>query len=423
MKKTNLLSLIGVFSLAAASVMAGPAKHLKNKRLKPITAIAAKKYVYTKEGHNYKKPMTGSSLAGLQYPNTDYALQPNYTLSTGWVPEPINNRYSAADTITSNYDEAVNAIVAFDTIMDYYSNGLAFSAVPGSVTIDTLTAPVAYLNTSGTNDTIFFKITNVTASGFPGTTVWHTDTIVLNKGLFLPGNTLDSLYYIQVLPNYTVPTGTKFAVQLIFAGSKSDSLEFCFGYPNASCSSSGYDYANTFTLIGPQFGPTPACNSFVDGWADYEWPTFQHQIWPNDSGNQSGSFDGANPFDNDEWDLCGTDTEYFYWQDIAIFATISYNQVTGVNTITNNNGLNISQNMPNPCGASTQINYSLNKASDIVFTVNDITGRTILTNNYNGMAPGQHAINLNTSTLSPGVYFYTFNINGVKQSRKMIITE
>ncbi len=418
MKKINQTLLVGAFSLCAVSLMAQNIPGHKHPKMRVEKAISPKHIIVKNNGNSEKKP-TALAKASMQYPISDMNLQSSYTLSQGWVIEPINMNWTVADTINGNYDLSHSATVAFDTIIDVYSN-TAYTPVGGSLNIDTLTAVISYNNTSGINDTAVFVITNVTADGYPGTTVLHADTVFLNQGKVLPGNN-DSLYQLSVLPNFTIPTGYKFAVTLQFIGAKVDSMNFTFGYPYANCSSSGFDYANTFTFIGTPLGPNPACNSYVTGWEYYEYPTFAPVTWPNDSGNQQGNFLGSSSFDNDEWSMCGADTEYFYWQDNAIFASVSFTP-NGINSITAN-GLSVSQNAPNPYNQSTQINYSIMKQSDIVFTVYDVTGRKMMNNEYSEIAPGKHTINLEASQFGPGIYFYTFNINGTTETKKMVISE
>ena len=422
MKKINLTLLTGIFSICAIGLMAQNVISQKHSKIHQVKAISSKRLIKNENGGTTQKPMT-TATASMQYPMTDMSLQSSYSLSSGWYTEPINRTWTVADTGTTNYDLSHSATVAFDTIIDYYTSK-PYSAASGSLSVDTITSVVAYKNTSGTNDTVVFFIRNVFANGYPDTTSFlKADTIILNKGGFLPGNVLDSLYQISVLPKFTIPSGSRFAVTLQYSGAKVDTFDFCFGFPNAACSSSaGSAYANTFTLIGPKFGPTPACNSFVTGWEYYEFPTYFSETWPNINGNQEGSFKGSSPFDNDEWNLCGVDTEYFYWQDNAIYASVSFTDVTGIGTISPN-GLSVSQNAPNPYNQSTQINYNIAKQSDIVFTVYDVTGRKMMNNEYSEVAPGKHIIRLDASQFGPGIFFYTFNINGIIETKKMVISE
>jgi hypothetical protein len=422
MKKINQVLLIGGFSILAIGLSAKNLPGRLHSKLHQVKAVSPKKFI--EKGITQKKA-TAVTTATVQYPETDMPLQASYSLTNGWNIEYINRMWTIQDTgsgTTENFDLSHYATVAFDTILDVYTT-TAYSAAAGSLTIDTLIAPVLYKNTSGTNDTVEFIITNVLPNGYPGTTVLYTDTVVLNKGMNLPGRNLDTIYQLGVLPNFNIASGTKFAVTLQFSGSKADTFAFCYAFPTATCASSGSAYANTFTYIGYPLGPNPACNSYVTGWEYYEYPNFAPTTWPDSHGNQQGSLSvvsGAGAFDNDEWNLCGVDTEYFYWQDIAIYASVSFTDVTGINTIYDN-GFSISQNSPNPFNKTSQINYNLTKPSDIIFTVNDITGRELVNNKYTLVSPGKHQITLDAKKFKAGVYFYSFNINGRTETRKMVI--
>jgi hypothetical protein len=95
---------------------------------------------------------------------------------------------------------------------------------------------------------------------------------------------------------------------------------------------------------------------------------------------------------------------------------------TGIQEITNN-GVSLSQNIPNPFNGVSTINYDLNTESTVVFTVMDVTGRIVAENNYGKMGSGAHQITVNSADFSKGVYFYSIKANGTSLSKKMIITE
>jgi hypothetical protein len=110
------------------------------------------------------------------------------------------------------------------------------------------------------------------------------------------------------------------------------------------------------------------------------------------------------------------------FQDIALFAEVSFRNPTGVNEVATS-GLSVGQNYPNPFNKETTISYSLTKSSDVTFTIYDMTGRILTNNNYGSVASGQHTINLSANSFSPGIYFYSFNVNGSVVTKKMVITE
>jgi hypothetical protein len=71
---------------------------------------------------------------------------------------------------------------------------------------------------------------------------------------------------------------------------------------------------------------------------------------------------------------------------------------------------NLSQNYPNPFNPSTKIDFELPSDSRISIQLYDMLGREVktLVNNENLQA-GYHTIELNSSTMSSGTYFYRMN--------------
>ena len=61
--------------------------------------------------------------------------------------------------------------------------------------------------------------------------------------------------------------------------------------------------------------------------------------------------------------------------------------------------------------------------SNVAFSVYDMTGRELVHNNYTTVAPGNHVITIQANRFTPGIYFYSFNVNGTKVTRKMVITQ
>ncbi|MGZ3902717.1 MAG: T9SS type A sorting domain-containing protein [Bacteroidia bacterium] len=85
------------------------------------------------------------------------------------------------------------------------------------------------------------------------------------------------------------------------------------------------------------------------------------------------------------------------------------------------NGIFIGTNVPNPANGSTTISYAVEKNSNVAFNVTDLTGKVVYTDNIAEVAAGTHNVNLNTASLSNGMYLYTFVINGHKETRKFVV--
>ncbi len=170
------------------------------------------------------------------------------------------------------------------------------------------------------------------------------------------------------------------------------------------------------TLANPtSYNPIHATNPFVANsftkWTQYA----SYGTLPDNT--------GANifyPCNGDANYVQGTDGDNFY-QDINIFALVDLDP-SGINEV-NSPGFSVAQNYPNPFNVQTQINYNLTKSSDVVFSVYDMTGRELMNNSLSTVAPGQHTINISANQFTPGVYMYTFNVNGNVVTKRMVITQ
>jgi len=386
------------------------------------TFAISKDNKYPVPAHKAKHATSAASNTLLDYPYSDGLA---YTKYSGIYTELLNMHFVNKDTgkaPNQNFDLSHSATVAYDTIIDANTDS-TFIPKAGSLTVDTVGAIISYRNTSNKNDTLKVLITNVTAAGYPGTTVLSTTTLIMKKGIQgISGKNTDSLHYLYVTPKFKIASGYKFAVTMQFYGAKTDTFELAYSFPKDSCTADGFIYCDSATAIGPKMGKLKGCNSYTTGFGLYQASPFTAVMWPNTDGEIFG-----NGFATDEYYNCGVDTEYFYNQDYYMLTTVSYtdsviSSPTSINNISDG-GISIGQNYPNPFSKTSQINYSLIKSSDVGFTVYDITGRKLIDNVYTDITPGQHVISLNANQFTPGVYFYTFNVNDNIVTKKMIIAE
>lgn len=86
----------------------------------------------------------------------------------------------------------------------------------------------------------------------------------------------------------------------------------------------------------------------------------------------------------------------------------------------------LDQNYPNPFNPTTQISYSISKASNVALEVYDVYGRKVrtLVNNRKQSA-GEHAVTFNAESLASGVYFYKLTLigQGKTLTRKMTLVK
>ncbi|HTB32174.1 MAG TPA: T9SS type A sorting domain-containing protein, partial [Bacteroidia bacterium] len=257
---------------------------------------------------------------------------------------------------------------------------------------------------------------------------------------FFSYNNIDSTQGFIARKHIVIPSsarnGWNFAIQYtVHAPKTMDTVGMAFYFQGVNnCAGLGGSYVPEPSACGVPCGALTSINTFQEGnW----WFTKKGNLGDNTSlswpitaaGPAQGFYENVG---NEYWAPlsaallscctgCAGDTLQYDVQDLAITPYVNTTP-TGINSI-NTSGLSVAQNYPNPFNKTTQITYTLTKSSDVTFSVYDMTGRVLVNNVYTNSTPGKHEINLNANTFSPGVYFYTFNVNGSTVTKKMVITE
>jgi hypothetical protein len=313
---------------------------------------------------------------------------------------------SAANTNVINY-----YTVAFDSLVDPYNNESYNSGSTSGINIDTVIIPLIQVNHSGVNDTLEVQINYVNNYGYP-TNIVLQKKVIINK-VIGDSNTSSYVSFIKIPENYSLPTGTQFAITVMYFGAKQDSCWFIYGCGTyaGTCGGNGpytlaepSSYSKVLTTKGSY-----TANSFL------MYNTFRSK--------------GLLPSANGElfYYNCNNDTVYApgdavtYFQNVNVYAVVTALPL-GMNEISIND-FSISQNSPNPFNETSQITYVITKVSDVIFSVFDITGRKLINNLYSDVVPGEHKISLAANQFTSGVYFYTFNVNGISLTKKMVITK
>jgi hypothetical protein len=79
---------------------------------------------------------------------------------------------------------------------------------------------------------------------------------------------------------------------------------------------------------------------------------------------------------------------------------------------------------PNPATSNTSISFNISEKNKISVTVYDILGNVVSNlSQSNDFEKGNNTISLNTSNLSSGVYTISLDINGSKETKKLIINQ
>jgi hypothetical protein len=98
-------------------------------------------------------------------------------------------------------------------------------------------------------------------------------------------------------------------------------------------------------------------------------------------------------------------------------------QVTGINNLTN--GLvNEFVLYPNPATANTTISFSIAEKNKVSVNVYDVLGNLVSTlSQSNDFEKGNNTMSLNTANLASGIYYISLDINGSKETKKLIINK
>ncbi|MCF8424421.1 MAG: T9SS type A sorting domain-containing protein [Bacteroidia bacterium] len=96
-------------------------------------------------------------------------------------------------------------------------------------------------------------------------------------------------------------------------------------------------------------------------------------------------------------------------------------QVTGVKSIVNEN-LKSFVIYPNPANQSTSISFNIIEKNKVTTNVYDVLGNVVSTlSQSNDFEKGNNTIIINTSNLSSGIYYISLDVNGAKETKKLII--
>jgi len=87
----------------------------------------------------------------------------------------------------------------------------------------------------------------------------------------------------------------------------------------------------------------------------------------------------------------------------------------------------LAQNYPNPFNPETLIQYDLPVSGLVRLVVYDILGREVITLQQGYMPAGHHQViwngrNAQGKQVVSGLYFYQLNVNGFRNTKKMILT-
>jgi hypothetical protein len=115
----------------------------------------------------------------------------------------------------------------------------------------------------------------------------------------------------------------------------------------------------------------------------------------------------------------------FYIDDIEIFQDLLVDFVEG-EPASQPGKWDLAQNYPNPFNPSTSILYSLAEKAYVEMKIHDILGREIRTLFAGDQTAGSHrtewdGLNDRGGRVPSGIYFYTLNAKGFRETRKLVM--
>ena len=81
----------------------------------------------------------------------------------------------------------------------------------------------------------------------------------------------------------------------------------------------------------------------------------------------------------------------------------------------------VEQNFPNPAEGMTRVMVEVSQANDLSLSLSNITGQRVMEINKGKVNAGKHIIEINTSNLQSGIYFYTVRCGKESKTMKMVV--
>ena len=110
------------------------------------------------------------------------------------------------------------------------------------------------------------------------------------------------------------------------------------------------------------------------------------------------------------------------WSNVE-FKTAEQDVNTSISNSTIPTSYSLNQNYPNPFNPTTSITYSLPQSAVVSLKIYDITGKYITTLVDGVTSAGIHTVTFDAGSLSSGMYVYTLETDGFRQSRQMMLVK
>jgi hypothetical protein len=119
-------------------------------------------------------------------------------------------------------------------------------------------------------------------------------------------------------------------------------------------------------------------------------------------------------------DLYGNPIDHFRTNDTARVIRRTTGSI-GISNIKEGTAISMEQNTPNPATGTTRIGYSIPTDGEVIFHVYTISGQELF-NQVVETTSGKHSIELNTTSLASGIYFYSMEFKGQRIVKCMSVS-
>ncbi|MFA5011504.1 MAG: YCF48-related protein [Ignavibacteria bacterium] len=83
----------------------------------------------------------------------------------------------------------------------------------------------------------------------------------------------------------------------------------------------------------------------------------------------------------------------------------------------------LEQNYPNPFNPSTKVKFGIKEKGNLNITIYDANGKSIINDNNKMVSPGFYEYNLNMSKYASGVYYFSYSVNNIRKTIKMLLVK
>ncbi|MDO9512562.1 MAG: T9SS type A sorting domain-containing protein [Bacteroidales bacterium] len=192
-------------------------------------------------------------------------------------------------------------------------------------------------------------------------------------------------------------------------------------YVGWSSTTEGFDngtlnYKHVWVRTSPDYGVTWGDFTDITGDIFHIFDESIYPMWANTSSND----DVYLVYNADNEPGLALDSDHGYIDNREIVATIAKPEIMGVNNAAKAK-FSVSQNHPNPADGLTRFSIESASLQNVVVEVTSITGQTLQSINLGNVNAGKRLVEINTTNLTSGIYFYTVRSGNSSVTKKMVV--